>query len=48
ELSGKEFDVTLKSHSFTIVENIATGLNIKQNNFRINKDSLWEGASNST
>ncbi|AIG43443.1 TPA: NPCBM/NEW2 domain-containing protein [Streptococcus suis] len=48
ELNGKEFDVTLKSHSFSIVEDIVTGLNIKQNNFRINKDSLWEGASNST
>lgn len=48
DLNGKGFDVTLKSHSFSIVEDIATGLNIKLNNFRINKDSLWADASNST
>ncbi|HEM4270297.1 beta-galactosidase [Streptococcus suis] len=48
ELNGKEFDVTLKSHSFTIVEETDSGLHILLNNYRINKDSLWEGATDAT
>lgn len=48
DLDGKQFDVTLKSHSYAIVTDTGNGLNVILNNFRINKDSLWEAATNST
>lgn len=47
ELNGKEFEVTLKSHSFTIVEEVESGLHVILNNYRINKDSLWQEANDS-
>lgn len=48
DLDGEKFDMTLKSHSYSIVTNTDKGLNVILNNFRINKDSLWAGATNAT
>ncbi|WP_274379157.1 glycosyl hydrolase family 98 C-terminal domain-containing protein, partial [Streptococcus sp. S784/96/1] len=44
DLNGKQFDMTLKPHSYSIVTDSGNGLNVILNNYRINKDSLWKDA----
>lgn len=39
-------DVTIEPHTYLIMENMEDSINIKLNNYRTNKDSLWKGAKN--
>ncbi|MGG7161405.1 glycoside hydrolase family 98 domain-containing protein [Clostridium baratii] len=39
-------EVTLEPHTYLIMKNEGESINIKLNNYRTNKDSLWEGAKN--
>ncbi|WP_449460045.1 glycoside hydrolase family 98 domain-containing protein [Streptococcus suis] len=48
DLNGKQFDMTLKPHSYSIVTDSGNGLNVILNNYRINKDSLWKDAKNAS
>ena len=47
-MNGKQFDMTLKPHSYSIVTDSGNGLNVILNNYRINKDSLWKDAKNAS
>lgn len=44
---GKEWtaDVTIEPHTYIYMESSNSKLNVQLNNYRVNKDELWEGAS---
>lgn len=46
---GKEWsaNVTIEPHTYVIFEGFDGKLNVNLNNYRVNKDELWEGASTS-
>lgn len=45
---GEEWtaDITLEPHTYAILEGSKNKVNVNLNNYRVNKDGLWEGASN--
>ena len=41
--SGKDLDVVMTPHTYVIMKEEEGNLNIKLNNYRVDKDSIWEG-----
>lgn len=46
DIANIKSEVTLEPHTYLIMEDNNQSINIKLNNYRTNKDSLWEGAKN--